>query len=152
VETSGHSVKNQTTRVTRSVVLATPANNALKCSADERCDYEDESDPDERVEDQLESNFAGAQWPVELGPKPNLNKLGLVCFESYKEPPEDQEYAAGIQSKVRASIRATVASNSLQLDPVVVSNGVFLDEFYFNDADEGEPRTVDASARIIAPN
>jgi hypothetical protein len=75
-----------------------------------------------------------------------------VCFESYKEPPEDQEYAAGILSKVRASIRATVASSSLQLDPVVVSNGVFLDEFHFNDADEGEPRTVDASARIFAPN
>merc|ERR1711879_951365 len=54
--------------------------------------------------------------------------------------------------QVRKSVAATIKSSSLKLDPCVFAKGVFLLAYHINDADEGEPRTVETCARIYAPN
>mmetsp|Transcript_70854 Transcript_70854/g.125129 ORF Transcript_70854/g.125129 Transcript_70854/m.125129 type:complete len:571 (-) Transcript_70854:200-1912(-) len=88
-------------------------------------------------------------WPQGLGAKPEIQPLS---FESYQEESEEQEMGSTILGQVRDSIAATVKSSSLKLDPEVFAKGVFLLAYHINDADEGEPRTVETVARIYAPN
>lgn len=112
----------------------------------------DGKDMDSEGEDEHEnvSMFKDATWPEEMDPGPEIQGMS---FESYKASAEEErQFAADIISQIRASVKATVVSSSLQLDPEVVARGVFLRSYHINDADEGEPRTVNSSARIYAPN
>jgi|ERR1712216_915492 len=85
----------------------------------------------------------------ELGPKPEIGKFP---WESYQEPAEERELSSRFLGKIRKSVKATLASTAMQLDPEVVARGIFLTRYHINDADEGEPRTVNVSSRIYAPN
>eukprot|EP00931_Biecheleriopsis_adriatica_P006889 TRINITY_DN108232_c0_g1_i1.p1 TRINITY_DN108232_c0_g1~~TRINITY_DN108232_c0_g1_i1.p1 ORF type:complete len:593 (-),score=123.22 TRINITY_DN108232_c0_g1_i1:181-1959(-) len=102
-------------------------------------------------ESTCESIFAGATWPEKLGPEQEVPHLH--SFESYKDGSEEErEFAAEVLAQVRASVKATVASSALKLDPEVVARGVFLTEYHINEDGGTQPRTVNASARVYAPN
>lgn len=109
-----------------------------------------EDDEGSENESAHESIFAGATWPGELGPKQEVPRLH--SFESYKDGSEELEFAAEILSHIRASVKATVASSALKVDPEVVARSVFLTEYHINEDGGTEPRTVSASARVYAPN
>lgn len=98
-----------------------------------------------KVEDEEEA----AAWPQDLGPRPDVSPLS---FESYKEGGDEEEFASDVLEQIRSSVAATVKSSSLSLDPEVFARGVFLLVYHVNDADEGEPRTVETEALIYAPN
>lgn len=67
------------------------------------------------------------------------------------EEEDEEESTAGILARIRASVKATVKSTAVSLDHDAVAKGVYLLQHESNDAGEGEPRSVTATARIYSP-
>eukprot|EP00438_Fugacium_kawagutii_P024702 Skav235542 [mRNA] locus=scaffold3067:204385:208395:+ [translate_table: standard] len=67
------------------------------------------------------------------------------------DPVDGERNASRILGQIRASIAATIKSTALNVDADTFASGVFLVTHEVND-DCGEPRTVNAQARIYAPN
>lgn len=87
----------------------------------------------------------------------------LECYHDEEEEAEEEELeedeevdgerrASRILHSIRSSVAATMKSSSLGLDAEAFVQGVFLISHDINDADEGEPRRVEAHARVYAPN
>ena len=53
--------------------------------------------------------------------------------------------------EIPSSVTATLKSSTLKLDPEASTRGVFLAFYHINDADEGEPRTVEGQVDIRKP-
>jgi len=86
-----------------------------------------------------------ALWPEALGAMPEVAHL---CFLSE----EESKLAVDALQLIRESVKTTMASSSLKLDPEAVSCGVFLLSSSIHDFGLGEPCTVTASTRIYASN
>jgi len=78
-------------------------------------------------------------------------KSGGSDEDEEREEEEEEEPTADILARIRASVKATMASTTSTLDHDVVARGVYLLSHDSNDADEGEPRTVNAHAMIYSP-
>ncbi|CAJ1437959.1 unnamed protein product [Effrenium voratum] len=100
-------------------------------------------------EDSEEEEEEEVVWPDCLGERPEFDGL---CYESYREKEEEREFASEVLEGIRTSVEATIKSSALKLDPEAFAQGVFLLSYDINSEDVDTPRTVEATARIYAPN
>ena len=101
---------------------------------------------DEDSSDEAQDEDA-VSWPECLGAQPEIDGFD---FESYRDG-EEKEFAQEVLAGIQSAVEATIKSSAQKLDASAFANGVFLLSYHLN-MDDDDPRTVDAHARIYAPN
>lgn len=104
----------------------------------------------------MDSQVSEAQWKKyyeerEAWQRANQEENEDSEDEDRDEEEDEDEPLTEIIHRIQKSIRHTLASTSLNLDPKKAAMGAVLTGRECNDADEGEPRTVSSKARFYSP-
>jgi len=105
----------------------------------------------------LNEQISEVQWQKYYEEREALEESNRKSDDEKEEADEDpideaqEPSIAAVIGQIRKSIRDTLSSTCLTLDPNIVACGSVLTDWDSNDADEGEPRTVSSRARFYSP-
>jgi len=100
----------------------------------------------------LEKQMSEAQWKQYYEERVALQHDD--SNDGDHEDPDEEEEKQPIKEtihRIQKSVRDTLASSPLSLDPETVALGALLTDWECNNADEREPRTVSSRARFYSP-
>lgn len=104
----------------------------------------------------LDSQVSEAQWKKyyedrEAWERANQEEDEDNEDEDREEEEDEEETLAEIAHRIQKSIRDTLTSTGLNLDPKKAAMGAVLTDWECNDADDDEPRTISSKARFYSP-